>query len=35
LRGGVYFAFALLMCAMAWAYVRYGAVPQIAGVLWE
>jgi len=25
---------ALLMCAMAWAYVRYGAVPQIAGVLW-
>jgi chromate transporter len=25
---------ALLMCAMAWAYVRYGALPQIAGVLW-
>jgi chromate transporter len=25
---------ALLMCAMAWAYVQYGALPQIAGVLW-
>src|SRR5882762_4579714 len=25
---------ALMMCAMAWAYVRYGALPQIAGVLW-
>jgi chromate transporter len=25
---------ALMMCMMAWAYVRYGAMPQIAGVLW-
>jgi len=25
---------ALMMCAMAWAYMRYGALPQIAGVLW-
>jgi chromate transporter len=25
---------ALLMCAMAWAYVQYGALPQVAGVLW-
>src|SRR5882757_8400802 len=25
---------ALMMCSMAWAYVRYGALPQIAGVLW-
>src|SRR5258708_4069166 len=25
---------ALMMCVMAWAYVRYGALPQIAGVLW-
>src|SRR5882762_922391 len=25
---------ALMMCAMAWAYVRYGTLPQIAGVLW-
>jgi chromate transporter len=25
---------ALLMCVMAWAYVRYGALPQIAGGLW-
>jgi chromate transporter len=25
---------ALLMGVMAWAYVRYGALPQIAGVLW-
>jgi chromate transporter len=25
---------ALIMCVMAWAYVRYGALPQIAGVLW-
>src|SRR5258708_8306616 len=25
---------ALMMCVMAWAYVRYGAMPQIAGVLW-
>ena len=25
---------ALMMCMMAWAYVRYGALPQIAGVLW-
>jgi chromate transporter len=25
---------ALMMCGMAWAYVRYGALPQIAGVLW-
>src|SRR6266403_3278514 len=25
---------ALLMCVMAWAYVQYGAMPQIAGVLW-
>jgi chromate transporter len=25
---------ALMMCAMAWSYVRYGALPQIAGVLW-
>jgi len=25
---------ALLMCVMAWAYVQYGALPQIAGVLW-
>jgi chromate transporter len=24
---------ALMMCVMAWAYVRYGALPQIAGVL--
>src|SRR5258705_5133572 len=23
-----------MMCVMAWAYVRYGALPQIAGVLW-
>jgi chromate transporter len=25
---------ALLMYGLAWAYVRYGALPQIAGVLW-
>src|SRR5881394_202170 len=25
---------ALMMLAMAWAYVRYGALPQIAGMLW-
>jgi chromate transporter len=25
---------ALMMCVMAWAYVRHGALPQIAGVLW-
>jgi chromate transporter len=25
---------ALIMCAMAWAYVRYGTLAQIAGVLW-
>ena len=25
---------ALMMCVMAWAYVRYGAFPQITGVLW-
>jgi len=25
---------ALMMLAMAWAYVRYGALPQIAGLLW-
>src|SRR5260221_6492570 len=25
---------ALMMCGLAWAYVRYGALPQIAGVLW-
>jgi chromate transporter len=25
---------ALMMCVMAWAYVRYGALPQIVGVLW-
>src|SRR6266851_2259754 len=25
---------ALLMCVMAWAYVQYGSLPQIAGVLW-
>jgi len=25
---------ALMMCVMAWGYVRYGALPQIAGVLW-
>src|SRR5258707_9241314 len=25
---------ALMMCVMAWAYVRYGALPEIAGVLW-
>ena len=25
---------ALMMCTMAWAYLRYGALPQIAGVLW-
>jgi len=25
---------ALLMCVMAWAYVQYGALPQIVGVLW-
>src|SRR5260370_35442204 len=25
---------ALMMCALAWAYLRYGALPQIAGVLW-
>src|SRR5258708_38710290 len=25
---------ALMMCVMAWAYVRYGAVPQVAGGLW-
>lgn len=25
---------ALMMCVMAWAYVRYGALPPIAGVLW-
>jgi chromate transporter len=25
---------ALMMVALAWAYVRYGALPQIAGVLW-
>jgi chromate transporter len=25
---------ALMMCAMAWSYVRYGALPEIAGVLW-
>jgi chromate transporter len=25
---------ALIMCVMAWAYVRYSALPQIAGVLW-
>jgi len=25
---------ALMMCAMAWAYVRYGSLPQIVGVLW-
>jgi chromate transporter len=24
---------ALMMCGLAWAYVRYGALPQIAGVL--
>src|SRR5258705_3238744 len=23
-----------MMCVMAWAYVRYGALPQVAGVLW-
>src|SRR5258705_12822505 len=26
---------ALMMCVMAWGYVRYGALPQIAGVLWR
>jgi len=25
---------ALMMLALAWAYVRYGALPQIAGALW-
>jgi chromate transporter len=25
---------ALVMLALAWAYVKYGALPQIAGVLW-
>jgi len=25
---------ALMMLALAWAYVRYGALPQIAGLLW-
>jgi len=25
---------AFMMLAMAWAYVRYGALPQIAGLLW-
>ena len=25
---------ALMTCVMAWAYMRYGARPQIAGVLW-
>ncbi len=25
---------ALMMLAMAWAYVRYAALPQIAGLLW-
>ena len=25
---------ALMMVALAWAYVRYGALPQIAGALW-
>ncbi len=25
---------ALMMCAMAWAYTRFGTLPQIAGVLW-
>src|SRR6266478_8702568 len=25
---------ALMMCVMAWGYVQYGALPQIAGVLW-
>ncbi len=25
---------ALMMCGLAWAYVRYGALSQIAGVLW-
>src|SRR6266853_394406 len=25
---------ALIMCVMAWAYVQYGALPQIAGALW-
>jgi chromate transporter len=25
---------ASMMCAMAWAYVKYGTLPQIAGVLW-
>jgi chromate transporter len=25
---------ALMMLAMAWAYVKYGALPQVAGVLW-
>jgi chromate transporter len=25
---------ALMMCVMAWAYLRFGALPQIAGVLW-
>jgi chromate transporter len=25
---------ALMMCGLAWAYLRYGTLPQIAGVLW-
>jgi chromate transporter len=25
---------ALMMCGLAWVYVRYGALPEIAGVLW-
>jgi chromate transporter len=25
---------ALMMCGMAWVYVRHGTLPQIAGVLW-
>src|SRR5215475_894600 len=25
---------AFMMCAMAWAYLRYGSLPQVAGVLW-
>lgn len=25
---------AVMMCAMAWAYLRYGTVPQVAGALW-
>src|SRR5215469_10256250 len=25
---------ALMMCGLAWAYLRYGTLPQVAGVLW-